>query len=115
RPRTETSAVGMEDSPGPVLRARLAELNEEIGTLEVRLRLSTAERERVREGISCLRYPVLTIPPEIIEHIFSFYVCNPHIGHTNTPGRGPLVLASVCRQWRNICLSDGSLWASLRV
>ncbi|KAJ7474267.1 hypothetical protein FB451DRAFT_1398252 [Mycena latifolia] len=95
------------------LRMRLAELDAEMDALDARLRLLAAERRRVIHSLDSITYPVLTLPPEITAHIFSCYVDNPHIGYPKTPGRGPIVLASVCREWRNICLSVGSLWASL--
>ncbi|KAJ6600669.1 hypothetical protein B0H10DRAFT_695935 [Mycena sp. CBHHK59/15] len=97
------------------LRTRLAELDGEMDALESRLRLLAAERRRVVQGLNSIMYPVLTLPPEITAQIFSHYVDKPHIGRTRTPGRGPLLLASVCRNWRDICLSMGSLWASLRL
>ncbi|KAJ7474281.1 hypothetical protein FB451DRAFT_286409 [Mycena latifolia] len=97
------------------LRMRLAELDAEMDALDARLRLLAAERRRVIHSLDSITYPVLTLLPEITVHIFSDYVDNPHIGYTNTPGRGPLLLASVCREWRNICLSVGSLWASLSI
>ncbi|KAJ7139239.1 hypothetical protein C8R44DRAFT_847339 [Mycena epipterygia] len=97
------------------LRLRLAELDEEMDTLESRLRLLAAERRRVVQDLKSIIYPVLTLPPEITAQIFSHYVHKSHIGRTRTPGRGPLLLASVCRDWRHICLSMGSLWASLLV
>ncbi|KAJ7474262.1 hypothetical protein FB451DRAFT_1088946 [Mycena latifolia] len=83
--------------------------------LDARLRVLAAERRRVIHSLDSITYPVLTLPPEITAHIFSCYVDNPHIGYTPSPGWGPIVLASVCREWRNICLSVGSLWASIRV
>ncbi|KAJ7474256.1 hypothetical protein FB451DRAFT_1034989 [Mycena latifolia] len=104
----------LAESPS-VLRARLTKLNEEMDVLEARLRFLAAERRRVIQDLDSIVYPVLTLPPEITAHIFSYYVDNPHIGYTRSPGRGPLVLAGVCREWRNICLSVGALWASLRV
>ncbi|KAJ7088358.1 hypothetical protein B0H15DRAFT_289050 [Mycena belliarum] len=59
---------------------------------------------------------ILNLPPEITILIFHCCVDKPHIGHVYPPhNRGPLVLASVCRDWRNLCLSIGALWASLRI
>ncbi|KAF7357421.1 F-box domain-containing protein [Mycena sanguinolenta] len=62
--------------------------------------------------------PILAIPPEITWSIFSLYVDAPHIGCMpmgHRIGRGPLRLATVCKSWREICLSHPSLWASFRV
>ncbi|KAF7348466.1 F-box domain-containing protein [Mycena venus] len=55
--------------------------------------------------------PVLDLPVEITTEIFSNYVEKFHdILRTDT---GPLILASVCTTWREICLSTVSLWASV--
>jgi hypothetical protein len=91
------------------------QLDEEMGVLEARFRLLSSERRRVIQGLESITYPVLTLPAEITTHIFSHYVDSPHLGFTRTPGRGPLVLASVCRHWREICLSTAALWTSLRL
>ncbi|KAJ6481564.1 hypothetical protein C8R47DRAFT_1218340 [Mycena vitilis] len=55
------------------------------------------------------------MPPEITSQIFSHYIEEPHVGRTRTPGHGPLTLASVCRHWRDLCLSLRSLWSCLRI
>ncbi|KAJ7716217.1 hypothetical protein DFH07DRAFT_1068411 [Mycena maculata] len=98
-------------------RARLKALDEEMDALESRFRRLDAQRQIVAQALDSIRYPVLTLPPEVTAHIFSYYVDNPHIGYPggDDPGDGPLPLASVCRSWRNICLSLHSLWSSLRV
>ncbi|KAJ7630176.1 hypothetical protein FB45DRAFT_1027412 [Roridomyces roridus] len=103
------------NSSAAALRARLAALGHEMAGLESRLRLLTAERDVVVYGLGAIVYPVLTLPPEIMGEIFSHYVENPHIGYTQDPGRGPLLLASVCRSWREICLSIHPFWSNLRI
>ncbi|KAJ6509101.1 hypothetical protein DFH09DRAFT_1199151 [Mycena vulgaris] len=102
------SIIPTESASRQSLRTRLVEIDEE-------MRLLTEERRRVIQGLDGIIYPVLTLPPEITTHIFSHCVYDPHIGHARVPGYGPLPLASVCRRWRDICLSTGALWASLRV
>ncbi|KAJ7627939.1 hypothetical protein DFH06DRAFT_725282 [Mycena polygramma] len=97
------------------LRARLRELDTEMDALESRLYILAVERQRVAKSLSSLIYPVLTLPPEITSQIFSHYIDEPHVGRTRTPGHGPLTLASVCRHWRDLCLSLRSLWSCLRI
>ncbi|KAJ7447568.1 hypothetical protein B0H11DRAFT_2290139 [Mycena galericulata] len=98
------------------LRSRLVELDEEMHLLQSRLRLLGAQRQIVLQALDNITYPVLTIPPEITGQVFSFYVENPHIGIApDDPGRSPLPLASVCRRWRDICLSMPRLWSALRI
>ncbi|KAJ7474240.1 hypothetical protein FB451DRAFT_1174751 [Mycena latifolia] len=74
-----------------------------------------AERRRVIQDLDSIVYPVLTLPPEITAHVFSFYGDSPHLGRTSDQGLKPLLLASVCRDWRNICLSVGSLSTHIRI
>ncbi|KAJ7502113.1 hypothetical protein B0H11DRAFT_2367132 [Mycena galericulata] len=98
------------------LRSRLVELDEQIHSLQSRLRLLGAQRQIVLQALDSITYPVLTIPPEITGQVFSLYVENPHIGIApDDPGRSPLPLASVCRRWRDICLSMPRLWSALRI
>ncbi|KAJ6457004.1 hypothetical protein C8R47DRAFT_916465, partial [Mycena vitilis] len=54
-------------------------------------------------------YPVLTLPPEIIAQIF--VACLPDHGRVR-PSRdtAPILLAQICRQWRNIAISSSELW-----
>ncbi|KAF8190002.1 hypothetical protein K438DRAFT_1832465 [Mycena galopus ATCC 62051] len=59
------------------------------------------------------KYPILTLPVEITTEIFLHYVGEQH--DICRRDAGPLVLASVCTSWREICLSTSLLWASLRV
>ncbi|KAJ6455407.1 hypothetical protein C8R45DRAFT_1082460 [Mycena sanguinolenta] len=69
----------------------------------------------IQRAVAC---PILAIPPEITRLIFSLYVNAPHIGCMSMferIGRGPLRLATVCKTWRQICLSHPALWASFRV
>ncbi|KAJ6451519.1 hypothetical protein C8R47DRAFT_978235, partial [Mycena vitilis] len=55
-------------------------------------------------------YPFLTLPTEMIIEIFVRCLA----GKVVLP-RVPLVLGSVCRQWRSIALSTPTLWASLEL
>ncbi|KAJ7139184.1 hypothetical protein C8R44DRAFT_867351 [Mycena epipterygia] len=54
-----------------------------------------------------LVFEILTLPPEITAQIFFHYVHKTHIGRTETPDRGPLLLASVCSYWRGNGISVG--------
>ncbi|KAJ6457026.1 hypothetical protein C8R47DRAFT_915790, partial [Mycena vitilis] len=57
-------------------------------------------------------YPILTIAPEIISRIF--LACLPDHGRVRpSVNKPPLVLAQICRQWREIALSLPELWASV--
>ncbi|KAJ7719145.1 hypothetical protein B0H16DRAFT_1255598, partial [Mycena metata] len=52
---------------------------------------------------------VSTIPVEIISQIF--LECLPADGRVRpSPHRAPLLLAQICRRWREIALGTGQLW-----
>ncbi|KAJ7087035.1 hypothetical protein C8R43DRAFT_1244882 [Mycena crocata] len=116
------ASTRISPSPAPPpsrLRTRLKEIDEEMDALESKLRLLTVERRSVMEHLDSIIYPILTLPPEITSQIFSHCVDKPHIGRPPGdrpyPERGPLVLASVCRSWRDICIALRALWSSLAV
>jgi hypothetical protein len=56
-------------------------------------------------------YPILTLPAEITAEIFSHYVGKRH--NIRRRAAGPLLLASVCKSWWEICFSTCSIWASV--
>ncbi|KAJ7459352.1 hypothetical protein FB451DRAFT_1097455 [Mycena latifolia] len=104
------SAVDSSIESPASLRTRLAALDQ-MGVLDATL---AVERRRVLESLDSIRYPVLTLTPEITTQIFTYYAAKPQLGGVYPANNlGPLVLASVCRDWRAICLSVGALWASL--
>ncbi|KAJ7123106.1 hypothetical protein C8R44DRAFT_785303 [Mycena epipterygia] len=97
------------------VRDRLAELDAQISILE-------AERKLLRKKLRTIRYPVLTLPPEITAEIFVH--CLPvfpklaNVMRTPDPQKphphdSPLLLLTICRAWREIALKTPRLWASL--
>ncbi|KAJ7649542.1 hypothetical protein DFH06DRAFT_1421105 [Mycena polygramma] len=82
------------------LRIRLAEIDAKMEDLYARLDNLSVSREHISNALKSVVYPVLTIPPEIIAEIFKHCV--------DTAGiKQSLVLASICRAWRQIALD---LW-----
>ncbi|KAJ6569353.1 hypothetical protein B0H19DRAFT_1373548 [Mycena capillaripes] len=65
-------------------------------------------------ALKSIIFPVLTIPPEITAEIFVRYVDKPHGEALAEHGGGPLLLASVCKEWRHIALGLQSIWANIR-
>ncbi|KAJ6510385.1 hypothetical protein C8R45DRAFT_813932 [Mycena sanguinolenta] len=102
------------------LRARLVELNLGISHLRgplLRPNRLVEERYVVRRALdSIVFYPILTVPPEIMQEIFVFCLPDDSEGPL-VPDRkvAPLLLLNVCRKWREIALSAPRLWASIRV
>ncbi|KAJ7877814.1 hypothetical protein B0H13DRAFT_2546096 [Mycena leptocephala] len=60
--------------------------------------LSTQRPELALEQLDSMVHPVLTIPPELTAEIFG----------------APLLLASICREWRFLALSTCALWTTIR-
>ncbi|KAJ6589140.1 hypothetical protein B0H19DRAFT_1248698 [Mycena capillaripes] len=123
------SAIQADLAPSPPsdaeiladLRARLVELNLGISHLRgplLRPNRMIEERYAIRRALdSIVFYPILTVPPEIMEEIFLFCLpddsrCDPIMPD---PAAAPLVLLNVCRKWREIALSAPRLWCSIRV
>ncbi|KAJ7841811.1 hypothetical protein B0H14DRAFT_2316031, partial [Mycena olivaceomarginata] len=70
--------------------------------------LELEERE-LDSNLKLIIYPVLTLPSEIVSQIF--LQCLPaHNRIRPSPRKAPLVLAQICRYWRQIALSTGRLW-----
>ncbi|KAJ7181111.1 hypothetical protein C8R46DRAFT_866318, partial [Mycena filopes] len=56
--------------------------------------------------------PILTIPFETTAEIFVH--CLPELPAQPSGTIAPMLLARICRQWRNIACSTPRLWATLR-
>ncbi|KAF7367573.1 F-box domain-containing protein [Mycena sanguinolenta] len=94
-------------------RTRVADLDVEILALERSLSASRIQRAQVQERLDAYKYPVLTLPNEIIAEIFIHYLPNyPHC----PPLAGlesPTLLTQICRKWRGIALSTPALWRAI--
>ncbi|KAJ7473940.1 hypothetical protein FB451DRAFT_1367009 [Mycena latifolia] len=143
-PSSQGLAVPGTPSGKAALRAHLAQLDAEIERLQTRLGELAIARKPVADALGSIVYPILSIPPEITAEIFMEYVAadaqpnddpwsiglpehlltaNPHFDKSDGPlltnlhatEGGPLLLASVCRAWRDIALSLPTLWCRLRM
>ncbi|KAJ7186630.1 hypothetical protein C8R46DRAFT_277138 [Mycena filopes] len=87
-------------------RARITELDAQIRELR-------AARDVVQARLDAFKYPVLTVPNEVICEIFTQFVplyplCPPLVG----PG-SPIVLTHICHLWREIAVSLPALWRAI--
>ncbi|KAJ7187775.1 hypothetical protein C8R46DRAFT_1031 [Mycena filopes] len=101
-------------------RRCIAELDAQISELEAALRDYAAALSGLRgrkaiaqERIDSYKYPVLTLPPEIVSEIFTHFLptypdCPPLIGPLS-----PTRLTQICRAWREISLGTLSLWRAI--
>ncbi|KAJ7138719.1 hypothetical protein C8R43DRAFT_1131886 [Mycena crocata] len=71
-------------------------------------------RESLMEQLEDCRYPVLTLPSEIISEIFIHVLDFSSLdAPCPAPTLAPMVLAQICRHWRQIALSLPSLWSTI--
>ncbi|KAJ7140130.1 hypothetical protein C8R46DRAFT_921559, partial [Mycena filopes] len=75
---------------------------------EERRRRLTEEKVAIQKSLDSIVYPILTIPFEITAEIFVH--CLPNISAPASSTVAPMLLARVCRQWRNIPWSTPKLW-----
>ncbi|KAF7356418.1 F-box domain-containing protein [Mycena venus] len=94
-------------------RIRVADLDVQIGDLEHRLRALRIEKALAQERIDSYKYPVLTLPNEIVSEIFIHFLpiyplCPPLTGNLS-----PTLLTHICRKWREIALETPALWRAI--
>ncbi|KAJ6468678.1 hypothetical protein C8R47DRAFT_1151326 [Mycena vitilis] len=92
-------------------RLRVAELQTRILSLERRVSELRLEQLKVQERLDSYKYPVWTVPPEIISEIFMrtlppYPRAPPLIGPSS-----PTTLTQICRQWRELALDLSPLWS----
>ncbi|KAF7321065.1 F-box domain-containing protein [Mycena chlorophos] len=105
------------DEPKPSaasLRNALVQVDEEIEEWNAHLLQLQQKRAGICTRLDAVVYPVLSLPVEITTEIFKHYVAGVvvWVGGSNS-GRGPWVLAAVCRAWRAIALHVPALWADM--
>ncbi|KAJ7086298.1 hypothetical protein C8R43DRAFT_311883 [Mycena crocata] len=95
-------------------RARLKDVEAQILELEQTLDLLRRERAFIKGRLDIYRYPVLSLPNEIISEIFEQFL-------PAYPGRPPMtglfsptLLTHICRGWREIALTTPSLWRAIQ-
>ncbi|KAJ6468687.1 hypothetical protein C8R47DRAFT_804275 [Mycena vitilis] len=91
-------------------RARVAELQARILHLERSLSELRIEQSRAQERIDSYRYPVLTLPTEIISEIFIRSLPSAPDFPVLFGGSSPALLIWICRRWREIALDIPQLW-----
>ncbi|KAJ6626724.1 hypothetical protein B0H10DRAFT_1941726 [Mycena sp. CBHHK59/15] len=105
------------------LRSRLSEIEGQLADLDIphwkdvtrisgeeRLR---EERQRLRDSLDTITYPILTLSVEITSQIFVH--CLPDGPRQPNTSIAPLLLGAICHRWRNIAWHDQNLWTSLTV
>jgi len=94
-------------------RTRVADIDTQIVVLERSLAALRSEKALAQERLDSYKYPVLTLPNEIISEIFvqflpAYPLCPPSIGPLS-----PTLLTYICRRWREISLATPMLWRAI--
>ncbi|KAK6992100.1 F-box domain-containing protein [Favolaschia claudopus] len=94
-------------------RALLEDLDGQISELERSLAVLLQQKSAVKERLGAYKYPVLSLPNEIISEIFiRFLPAYPECPVSWGP-RSPTFLTQICRRWREVALSTPALWRAL--
>ncbi|KAJ7712875.1 hypothetical protein B0H16DRAFT_1623324 [Mycena metata] len=97
-----------------VLRARLAGIDAEMDQLKVRLDELAVQHESVSAALVSLTSPILALPSTITAEIFLRLADSSHVfGLWTISTCGPLLVARVCKAWREIALNTPSLWTQI--
>ncbi|KAK7053656.1 F-box domain-containing protein [Favolaschia claudopus] len=99
-------------------RTRLAEIDLQLTSQPEECAASVAlqiERIFVKERLDAYKYPVATLPNEIVSEIFIHFLppyplCPPLVGPFS-----PTHLTHICRHWRDIALSTPKLWRAMNL
>jgi hypothetical protein len=96
-------------------RARIADLDAQIQDLERSLSVLRSEKSAAQERLDSFKYPVLTLPNEIVCEIFVHFlppypICPPATGPLS-----PILLTHICRGWREIALASPALWRAIQI
>ncbi|KAJ7137274.1 hypothetical protein C8R46DRAFT_1138036 [Mycena filopes] len=108
----------LDNSDG--LRARAASLDSEIAVIrsqdvpfDARLENRLAERKTIQEALDAIKYPVLTLPVEIVSEAFCWTLAEGGPPSKWTTQEQVVILGQICRLWREIALSTPQLWTTI--
>ncbi|KAJ7127873.1 hypothetical protein C8R44DRAFT_733283 [Mycena epipterygia] len=87
-------------------RARMSQIDSQIRDL-------WKERKLLRERFDGYKYPVLTLPNEIVSEIFSRFLPVYPLRPPAIDLLYPTILGQICRKWRQIALSTPVLWRAI--
>ncbi|KAJ7834603.1 hypothetical protein B0H13DRAFT_222010 [Mycena leptocephala] len=96
-------------------RTRAVDIDAEILDLERSLFALRNEKALLQHRLDSYKYPVLTLPNEIVSEIFIHFLpiypfCPPLTGILS-----PNLLTQICRRWREIALATPGLWRGIVV
>jgi hypothetical protein len=94
---------------------RLADIEALIFDLERSLATLRTEKTQVQGRLDSYKYPVLTLPNEIVSEIFLHFM-PPHPIFPPLIGLlSPATLTQICRRWREVALAIPALWSAIEL
>jgi hypothetical protein len=94
-------------------RARVADLVAQISHLAHSLFTLRKEKMLAQKRLDSYKYPVLTLPNEIVSEIFIHFLPAYPEYPPLTGLLSPTLLTHICRKWREIALSTPTLWSAI--
>ncbi|KAF7367550.1 F-box domain-containing protein [Mycena sanguinolenta] len=94
-------------------RARIEDLDAEIRALERSLSILRNEKAQVQERLDSYKYPVLSLPNEIVAEIFVYFLPTYPLRPPLIGADSPTLLTHVCHKWRDIAVATPELWRAL--
>jgi len=96
-------------------RVRVTDLAAQILALEQSLLALRAELALTQERLNSYKFPVFTLPNEIVSDIFIHFLPAYPLRPPLVGTLSPTVLTHICRRWRDIALSTPALWRAVVV
>ncbi|KAJ7756713.1 hypothetical protein B0H14DRAFT_3599218 [Mycena olivaceomarginata] len=114
RSNTQYSVLDLTLFPVPMIDALAAD-RARIQDLERSLSVLRNQRAVAQERLDSYKYPVLTLPNEIVCEIFIHFLpvypsCPPLAG-----SRSPILLTHICAGWRKFALAFPALWRAMEI
>ncbi|KAK7014403.1 F-box domain-containing protein [Favolaschia claudopus] len=92
---------------------QILELEKQIFALERSIANLRAAQQVARKRLNAYRYPVLTLPNEIVSEIFLHFL-PPYPVPPPLVGRlSPFLLTHICHRWREISIATPTLWRAI--
>jgi hypothetical protein len=96
-------------------RSFVADIEAKIQDLERSISALRIAKMSVQERLNAYKYPVLTLPNEIISEIFFHFLPAYPLFPPLTGLLSPTLLTQICREWREIALATPTLWSAIPI
>ncbi|KAK6977987.1 F-box domain-containing protein [Favolaschia claudopus] len=93
--------------------AQISELEAQIAVLKESISVLRAAKKLAEDRLNSHKYPVLTLPNEIISEIFQHHVPTYPEPPEFFEDSSPTKLTQICRRWREIALATPALWCAM--